>query len=194
MKLPIEAYGNRILKQKSINVPLDYPELNVLIENMWETMKGANGCGLAAPQVGKPIKLFIVDTQSTFEALTPEERTGYFEKNDNGISETFINAQILNYSPETWGDYEGCLSIPEISKEVKRPWSITINYYDSNLEEQLRTFDGYTARVVQHEYDHTEGILYIDYLNQLSKKMIEGKLKKILKGQIITKYLMKYKK
>ena len=130
MKLPIEAYGNRILRQKCANVSLANPELKVMVESMWETMNYANGCGLAASQVGMAIKLFIVDSKSTFDALSPEDRIGYFEKNDSGILETFINARILNYSPEIWDNYEGCLSIPDISKEVKRPWSITIEYYD----------------------------------------------------------------
>jgi peptide deformylase len=194
MILPIEAYGNWILRQKCEKISLKDIKLRDLIENMWETMRFANGCGLAASQIGKAIKLFIVDTKSTFEALQPEERLGYFEKNDYGIFETFINAKIVSRSSETWSDYEGCLSLPEISKEVKRSWNITIEYYDSNFEKQTRTFGGYTARVIQHEYDHTEGVLYIDRINALTKKMIDGKLKRIMKGQVETKYLMKYNK
>ncbi len=194
MILPIEAYGNRILRRKCEKISLKDIELRDLIENMWETMRFANGCGLAASQIGKAIKLFIVDTKSTFETLQPEERLDYFEKNDYGIFETFINAKIVSRSSEPWSDYEGCLSLPEISKEVKRSWNIAIEYYDSNFEKQTRTFGGYTARVIQHEYDHTEGVLYIDRINALTKKMIDGKLKRILKGQVETKYLMKYNK
>lgn len=194
MILPIEAYGNRILRRKCEKISFKDIELRDLIENMWETMRFANGCGLAASQIGKAIKLFIVDTKSTFETLHPEERLDYFEKNDYGIFETFINAKIVSRSSETWSDYEGCLSLPEISKEVKRSWTITIEYYNSNFEKQTRTFGGYTARVIQHEYDHTEGVLYIDRINALTKKMIDGKLKRILKGQVETKYLMKYNK
>ena len=191
MKLPIETYGNQVLRQKCVDVSLNDINLKVLIENMWETMDSANGCGLAAPQVGKAIRLFIVNTKSTYDILQPDDRKGYFEKGDEGILETFINAKIIQSSEEEWEDNEGCLSIPSVSKEVKRPWNITLEYFDSNLKKHTRTFGGYTARVIQHEYDHTQGILYVDRINPLARKLLEGKLKKIAKGQVPTTYLMK---
>ncbi len=194
MKLPIEAYGNPILRKKCVDTSIKNEELLRLIEDMWETMNYANGCGLAAPQIGETTNLFIVDTKSTYEMIEPAERIGYFEKDDNGITETFINAKILSFSSEKWTDYEGCLSLPEISKEVVRPWSIKIEYYDLDFKKQTRVFGGYTARVIQHEYDHTKGILYIDRINPLTRKLIESKLKKISKKQVKTKYLMKFGK
>lgn len=194
MKLSIEAYGNHILRQKCAVISSDYNNLENLVENMWETMANAKGCGLAAPQIGKAIKLFIVDTKSTFEMLEPKDRTGYFEDNDSGICETFINAKIIHCSDENWEDYEGCLSIPDISQKVKRPWSITVEYFDLEFNKHLKTFGGYSARTIQHEYDHTEGILYIDRMDQLSRKLIDGKLKKIIKKQVRTEYRMRYKR
>jgi len=154
----------------------------------------ANGCGLAAPQIGRAIKLFIVDTRSTYESLSPEARASYFEKEDRGIAETFINAKILSYSQKEWNDYEGCLSIPGISKEVLRPWSIKIEYYTANFEKQEKNFGGYTARVIQHEYDHTNGILYTDRVDKMGKKQTAKKLKEIAKGKIEVPYAIKFAK
>ncbi len=193
MKLSIEAYGNHILRQKCAAISSHYDGLENLVENMWETMASAKGCGLAAPQIGKALKLFVVDTKPTFEMLAPEERTGYFEGNDSGIQETFINARIINCSDENWEDYEGCLSIPDISQKVIRPWSITVEYFDLSFNKHLKTFGGYSARTIQHEHDHTEGILYIDRMNRLSRKLIDRKLKKIVKKQVKTAYRMSYK-
>lgn len=192
MKRPILAYGNRILKQKCIDIEESHPKLDKLIADMWETMKNANGCGLASSQIGLPIKLFIVDSKSTFENLEETDREIYFAQDDKGIMETFINAKIIERSAELWEDHEGCLSIPDLSQKVTRPWSITIAYCDKDFEPQTRTFRGTTARMIQHEYDHTEGVLYLDYLKPLTKKLMEGKLKKIAKGQIQTKYPMKF--
>ncbi len=194
MKLPIEAYGNRILRQKCIDTSLENGNLGSLVENMWETMIHANGCGLAASQIGESIKLFIVDTKSTYDMLEPPDRYRCFEKDDTGITETFINAKIVSYSSNKWVDYEGCLSLPGLSKEVERPWSINIEYFDMNLEKQTRTFGGYTAKVIQHEYDHLEGVLYIDRISPLTKKLIDSKLKKIPRKQVKTEYLMRYKR
>lgn len=192
MKRPILAYGHSILKQKCNDIEKDYPELDKLIADMWETMENANGCGLASPQIGLPIRLFIVDSKTTFENLDEQDQGIYFEKNDSGIKETFINAKIIQRSEELWEDEEGCLSIPNLFYKVKRNWAITIEYYNRNFEKQIRTFSGTTARMIQHEYDHTEGILYLDYLKPLTKKLLEGKLKKIARGQIKTRYPMKF--
>ena len=192
MKRSILAYGHHILKQKCNDVEKDYPELDKLIDDMWETMENANGCGLASPQIGLPIRLFIVDSKSTFDNLGEEERKLYFPKNEKGIMETFINANIIQRSEELWEYEEGCLSIPNLFYKVKRNWAITIEYYNRDFEKQIRTFSGTTARMVQHEYDHTEGVLYLDYLKPLTKSLVASKLQKILKGQIVPSYPMKF--
>lgn len=192
MKRPILAYGHSILKQKCNDIEKNYPELDKLIADMWETMKNANGCGLASPQIGLPIRLFVVDSKTTFENLDEADREIYFDKDDKGILETFINAKIIERSAELWEDEEGCLSIPNLSQKVKRPWTISIEYYNKDFDFQTQTFSGTTARMIQHEYDHTEGILYLDYLKPLTRRLMESKLKKIAKGQIKTKYPIKF--
>lgn len=192
MNLPIIAYGNRILKQKCIEVHQNSPEIRKLIEDMWETMENSNGCGLSSSQIGKPLQLFVVDSAITYKNFSIEDQILYFEKNDKGIKETFINAKIINTSEETWEDYEGCLSIPGLSQKVKRPWEITIEYFNTDFIKQTKTFTGLTARIIQHEYDHTQGILYIDHLKSLTRKLIESRLKKIINGNISTGYLMKF--
>ena len=192
MNRAILAYGHSILKQKCNDIEKDYPKLDRLIADMWETMKNANGCGLASPQIGLLIRLFVVDSKTTFENLEEPDRKIYFDQDDKGIMETFINAKIIDRSAELWEDEEGCLSIPNLSQKVKRHWAITIEYFNKDFEPQTKTFSGTTARMIQHEYDHTEGILYLDYLKPLTKKLMDGKLKKIVKGQIQTKYPMKF--
>lgn len=192
MKRAILAYGHSILKQQCNYIERDYPGLDNLITDMWETMKNANGCGLASPQIGLPIRLFIVDSKTTFENLNEQVRQMYFDNNDTGIKETFINAKIIERSEKLWEDEEGCLSIPNLLQPIKRHWAITIEYYNKDFEQQIRTFSGTTARMIQHEYDHTEGMLYLDYLKPLTKKLIAAKLKKIMKGKIKTMYPMKF--
>jgi len=192
MRLSILSLGHKILKERCENINPDYPNLGQLIADMWETMQNANGCGLAASQVGQPIRLFIVDSKSTYENLDETERQEYFDTNDTGIMETFINAHIIERSERCWEDNEGCLSIPDLSQSVKRPWSITIEYVTPDFKKQTRTFSGTTARMIQHEYDHTDGILYLDHLKPLTKRLMESKLKQIIKGQIKTKYQMKF--
>lgn len=192
MKRSILAYGHHILKQKCNDIEKDYPELDKLIADMWETMENANGCGLASPQIGLPVRLFIVDSKSTFDNLGEEERKFYFPQDDKGIMETFINAKIIQRSEELWEDEEGCLSIPNLFYNVKRNWAITIEYYNRNFKKQIRTFSGTTARMIQHEYDHTEGVLYLDYLKPLTKRLMASKLQKILKGQIVPTYPMNF--
>lgn len=193
MNLPVLAYGHSILNQKCAPVDNYYPNLEQLIQNMWETMQNANGCGLAAPQVGHAIRLFVVDSIATYESMEKADRRDYFENSDKGTRETFINATIVERSDDYWEDDEGCLSIPGLTQSIKRPWSITIEYYNRNFEKQIRVFSGITARMIQHEYDHTEGILILHYLKPLQKKLLESKLKKIIKGQIRSKYPMQFK-
>ena len=165
-----------------------------LISDMWETLYGARGCGLAAPQIGKAIRLFLVDSKTTYESFNEEDRENYFESTDTGIVETFINAKIISRSEDDWDDEEGCLSIPNMTQSVNRSWRINIEYLDSEFNQHTKTFAGATARMIQHEYDHTEGILYFDYLSPLVKKRIEGKLKKISKGLLPARYPMSYVK
>ncbi|HEY4786707.1 MAG TPA: peptide deformylase [Bacteroidales bacterium] len=193
MILPIISYGHSVLRLKGAEIDAGYPELENLITNMWETLEAADGSGLAAPQVNHAIRLFIVDSLGTWERMKTENRDDYFE-GDTGIKETFINARITKYFDESWTESEGCLSIPTLSEDVERPWSITIQYMDRNFQKHITTFHGITARIIQHEYDHTEGKLYIDYLKPLTKRLLNGKLTKISKGQIAARYKMKFVK
>lgn len=138
--------------------------------------------------------LFVVDSKPTFENYTAEERSRYFPQGDEGITETFINARITQRFEETWEDEEGCLSIPSLHRKVERPWSIEVEYTDRHFVKQHRMFSGITARMIQHEYDHTQGILYLDYLQPLTRKMLESKLRKISKGHISVNYPMRFRK
>ncbi len=190
MELPIVAYGHPVLREKCVDVDIRYPDLYQLVQNLWYTMYGANGCGLAAPQINVPVRIFVVDSKNTYDVLEEEERELIFE-GDEGIRETFINAQIIDRSEEnTWEDEEGCLSIPNLSGDVTRPWSITISYLDLYFQPQVKTFHGITARMIQHEYDHTEGILYLDYLSPRKRSSWKRRLKRISEGLEVAKYPM----
>ena len=189
MILPIVAYGDPVLRQKAKEIKEDYPKLDELLENMFETMYGARGIGLAAPQVGLPIRLFIVDA-TPFEDdddLTEDERefVSTFKK-------VFINAKIVEETGDEWAFYEGCLSIPDINEDVFRKPQITIEYQDENFKKHKETFDGIVARIIQHEYDHIEGILFTDKLSPLKKRLIKGRLANISKGKIDVSYRMKF--
>ena len=189
MILPIIAYGDQVLRKLGVDIDKDYPNLAELIENMKETMVNANGIGLAAPQIGKAIRLFIVDT-SPFEKdedLEDEERA--FLANFKKI---FINAKILKEEGDEWAFSEGCLSIPDINEDVFRQDKITIEYVDENFEKHTEVLDGLAARVVQHEYDHIEGILFTDKISSLKKRLIKKKLENISKGKVNPSYRMKY--
>ncbi|WP_417856346.1 peptide deformylase [Xanthomarina gelatinilytica] len=189
MILPIVAYGDPVLKKLGEEINKDYPNLKELIDNMYETMDGAYGVGLAAPQIGLPIRLFIVDTSpfAEDEALSPEE-----QKELKAFKRTFINAQIINEEGDEWAFNEGCLSIPEVREDVFRKPTITITYFDENFEKHTETFAGLIARVIQHEYDHIEGILFTDKLSTLKKRLIKGKLANISKGKISVDYRMRF--
>jgi peptide deformylase len=190
MILPIVPYGKNVLRQKCKEIDPHYPNLDKLIDDMWETLYAADGAGLAAPQVNHPIKLFIVDSGEMYDRMEPDERTEYFV-DDEGIKETFINAAIVESSTDAWVQKEGCLSIPTLSEDVERPWTIRITYFDRDFQQHTKTYSGTTARVIQHEFDHTEGKLYLDYVNPLKRKLLYGKLVRISKGMIKTKYPMK---
>lgn len=182
MILPIYAYGQPVLKQVAEDITKDYPALDTLIANMWETLKKANGVGLAAPQIGLPIRLFIVDTSETEEA----------QEKGNGIKKVFINAEMIEESGKKWSYTEGCLSIPDITGDVFRLPNIEITYYDENFKFHSETFDGLNARVIQHEYDHIEGILFLDYLKPLKRRRLKRKLENIKKGITDAKYKLKF--
>ncbi|WP_276481782.1 peptide deformylase [Paraflavitalea pollutisoli] len=191
MIIPIVAYGHDILRQSCAEVPPDLPGIDTFIENMWQTMYVASGCGLAAPQVDKPWRLFIVDSAQTYSKMDQRDRKRYFDTH-GGIQETFINARITSRSATTWVEEEGCLSIPSIEGAVERSWSVTVEYLDRNFTPREQTFSGTTARMIQHEYDHTEGILYLDYLKPLKRTLLKSKLQKIRDGKVTVKYPMKF--
>jgi peptide deformylase len=179
MKLPIVAYGDPVLKKVGTDIDKDYPELKELISNMWETMYNAYGVGLAAPQIGLPIRLFIVDT-------------GEDEDGNPGYKKVFINAQILEETGEPWNFNEGCLSIPDIRENVLRKPNVKIKYFDENWVEHIEDVKGMPARVIQHEYDHIEGKLFTDKVSLLRKTMLKSKLDAISKGNISTDYKMRF--
>lgn len=182
MILPIVCYGNNVLKKLCDPISPDDPKIGKLISDMWETLKLADGCGLAAPQVNISAKLFIVNSRDTYLNMSKNQQIEYFD-GDKGIKETFINAEIIEYVNDlTTIDYEGCLSIPNISEAVKRPWKIIIKYHDAQFQEHVQVFSGYTARVIQHEYDHTMGKLYTELLNPLRKQLLKNKLIRIQRG------------
>ncbi len=189
MILPIIAYGDPVLKKKAKNITKDYPKLDELLANMMETMYGAHGVGLAAPQIGLPIRIFMFDTTpfAEDEELTPEE-----QKELDGLKKIMINATILEETGEEWAFTEGCLSIPDIREDVFRKDTVKINYVDENFEEHTEVYTGLAARVIQHEYDHIEGILFTDKLSSLKKRLIKGKLSNISKGKTNADYRMRF--
>jgi peptide deformylase len=191
MVLPILSYGNQKLNQVCKSVGGNDPELQRLIDNMWKTLEAANGAGLAAPQVDISLQLFIIDSESTFRVMTEFERKEYFSS-DEGILETFINTRVISRSDETWMDREGCLSMPSFTVVVERPWSIEIEYFDRTFQKKRRAFSGLTARMIQHEYDHTRGVLFLDYVNSFTKARLKKKLLAIQSGEIKTIYPMKF--
>lgn len=189
MILSIVGYGDPVLRKVGENITKDYPNLKELVENMFETMYSAHGVGLAAPQVGLPIRLFVVDAAPFSEMDDIEEEEAKFLST---FKKAFINAKILKEEGEEWSFNEGCLSIPDIHEPVKRKEKITIEYYDENFEKHVDIFDGLAARVIQHEYDHIEGVLFTDKISSLKKKIISKKLTNILEGKIFTEYKMKF--
>jgi len=192
MILPIVAYGADVLRKVAVEIEKDYPHLDKLIADMWETMYASNGVGLAAPQVNKNIRLFVMDSAQIFEHQEEEDKGKY--PDEPGVKRVFINAHIDSLDGEEWSYNEGCLSIPKIREDIMRPEQVTIEYLDENFELHTETFNGITARIIQHEYDHIEGKLFIDYLKPLKKKMLQGKLNDISKGKIKVDYKMAFPK
>ena len=189
MIIPIYGYGEPVLRQVGEEISSDYPNLSAIIANMYDTMYNAYGVGLAAPQIGLPIRLFVIDTEpfSDSEDLTPEEQVQL-----KGFKQTFINAKMIVEEGEEWSFNEGCLSIPEVREDVYRNEKITIEYVDENFVKKTQTYDGLIARVIQHEYDHIEGILFTDKISSLKKTLIKKKLQNIMDGKARPDYRMKF--
>lgn len=188
MIYPIYVYGTSILRKKTKEIDKDYPGLATLIEDMYETMKFSEGVGLAAPQIGLAIRLFVVDATGT-----GKEEEG-FDENDEDLSDfkkAFINPKITRYWGEPWTFNEGCLSIPDLREDVLRPENVRIQYYDEAFNFHDEEFDGVRARIIQHEYDHLEGIMFVDKINPLRKRLIAGKLSAISKGKVDIHYKIK---
>jgi len=182
MILPIYAYGQPVLKKVAEDIDKDYPFLEELIANMWETMYNAQGVGLAAPQIGRSIRLFVVDSTQMEEEDNPFK----------GIKRVFINAQKIEETGPISEYEEGCLSIPDIRGDVDRPEKLTIKFFDENFVEHTETFEKLNARVVQHEYDHIDGVLFTEHLKPLKRRLVKRKLDKIKKGKIKQEYRMKF--
>ena len=188
MILPIVAYGHPVLRKVTNDITAEYPELNKIIEDMWETMYASSGVGLAAPQVNKNIRLFVMDTEQMFKNMEEEEKKEYADA--PGVKGVFINAHVAELDGEEWSYNEGCLSIPKIREDIYRQESVTIQYIDENFELHTKTFTGLSARVILHEYDHIEGKLFIDHISPLKRKLMKGKLNDISKGKVKVDYKM----
>ena len=184
MILPIYAYGHAVLKRRAEAIAPDYPDLEKLLADMWATMYNAEGIGLAAPQIGKSIRIFLVDTEQ-FAKEDSEEK---------GLKMAFINAEKIEEGGEEWAYEEGCLSIPNVSGDVDRPSQIRLKWVDENFQEHEQTFTGMDARVIQHEYDHIEGILFTEYLKPIKRRLVKRKLDNIKKGKTKAAYKMRFPK
>ena len=189
MILPIVAYGHPVLRKLAKDIMPEYPQLDKLIEDMWETMYTSNGVGLAAPQVNKDIRLFIMDSEQIFRNMENDE-----DKNEYadapGIRQVFINAYLTELDGEEWLYNEGCLSIPKIREDIYRPETVTLRFQDENFISITKNFSGLSARIILHEYDHIEGKLFIDHISPLKRKLMKGKLNDISKGKVNVDYKM----
>lgn len=180
---PIYGYGQPVLKQVASSIHSDYPDFQSLLDDMWETMDHADGVGLAAPQIGLSLRLFVIDSRPMY----PE---GGDEK---GLRQCFINAQIIEEGGKDWAYEEGCLSIPDVRGDVVRPSEIRLKYMDEKFEWREEKFTGMNARVIQHEYDHIEGILFTERLKPIRRRLIKRRLEAIRKGNVKADYKMKFK-
>jgi peptide deformylase len=186
MVLPIYAYGQPVLKKKAEAITADYPDLSELLRDMWETMYHADGVGLAAPQIGKSIRLFVIDTNEIDRKGDPNIET------DQPVKSVFINAEMIEESGNPWTFEEGCLSIPQVRGDVERPERIHIRWQDEAFQVHEATFTGVNARVIQHEYDHIEGLLFTEKLKPIKKRLIQRKMEDIRNGKIKTDYRMRF--
>ncbi|MEI6946578.1 peptide deformylase [Paraflavisolibacter sp. H34] len=194
MIFPIVAYGHPVLRKVARDIDESYPDLKKLIEDMWETMYASNGVGLAAPQINKDIRLFVVDSAQIFANMDEKDKEEESYPDDPGIKQVFINAQIVEELGDDWAYNEGCLSIPKVREDVYRAEEVTLEYQDENFEKHVKTFNGITARVILHEYDHIEGKLFIDHLSSLKRKLLKRKLDDISKGNVRVDYKMLFPK
>lgn len=192
MILPIVAYGNPVLKQLAKPIEPSYPQLKEIIANMWETMYNGRGVGLAAPQVGISIRLFVVDSEQLVKENEEMEEGEEKYKLKFGIKKVFINPQMLEETGDAWVYEEGCLSIPDVRVKIARKEFVQIKYVDENFKEHTDMYDGMNARIIQHEYDHLQGTLLTDHMSPLKKSLVKGKLENISKGRIATKYKMRF--
>lgn len=192
MILPVVAYGHPNLRKVCSDITPEYPELSTLISNMWETMYNSNGVGLAAPQINHTIRLFLVDSQQIVDNADEEDKADY--ANEKPIKQVFINAYIESLEGAEWKYNEGCLSIPKVREDVLRKPQVTLKYQDENFQHHVNTFDGITARIILHEYDHIEGKLFIDHITPFKRRMIKSKLDDIMKGKVKTDYRMLFHK
>jgi peptide deformylase len=188
MVLPVVAYGHPVLRKVCEDVTPDYPELKKLIADMWETMYHTNGVGIAAPQVNKAVRIFVIDTEQIVEGFDDQDKRDY--PNEKPVKQAFINAHKIEETGKPWAYNEGCLSIPKVREDISRPAKVKLRYMDENFQEHEAEFDGITARVILHEYDHIEGKLFIDYLPSLKKRLIKKKLEDITAGKVKVDYRM----
>jgi peptide deformylase len=192
MILPIVAYGSPILRKVCSDITPGYPGLEKLVADMWETMYNSNGVGLAAPQINKDIRLFVMDSEQIFANQEEDEKDDFPDA--PGYKGVFINAHITELNGEEWSYNEGCLSIPKIREDVYREEEVTLEFDDEHFNHHTKTFNGITARVILHEYDHIEGKLFIDYIKPLKRKLLQRKLTDITKGNISVDYRMVFPK
>ncbi len=192
MILPIVAYGSPVLRKVCSDITPAYAGLDKLIADMWETMYNSSGVGLAAPQINSPIRLFVIDSEQIFANKDDDEELNYPDA--PGYKGVFINAHIVELAGKPWAYNEGCLSIPKIREDVQREEAVTVEYDDENFTHHTKTFNGLTARIILHEYDHTEGKLFIDHIKPLKRKLLSGKLTDITKGKIKVDYRMVFPK
>ncbi len=192
MILPIVAYGSPILRKVCADINADYPGLDKLIADMWETMYNSNGVGLAAPQINKDIRLFVMDSEQIFTNQEEDEKGEY--PDEPGYKGVFINAHIVELNGKEWSYNEGCLSIPKIREDILRNESVTLDYMDEKFVSHTTTFIGITARVILHEYDHIDGKLFIDHIKPLKRTLLKRKLDDISKGKIHVDYRMVFPK
>ncbi len=194
MILPIVAYGHPVLRKVAQDIQPDYPGLEKLISDMWDTMYGSNGVGLAAPQIAKDIRLFVIDSAQIFTNMDDDDRKEDSYPDDPGTKQVFINAHIVEEGGEDWAYNEGCLSIPKIREDVYRAEEVTLEFMDENFVQHRRTFNGITGRIILHEYDHIDGKLFIDHLSPLKRKLLKRKLDDISRGVVRVDYKMSFPK
>ena len=189
MILPVVAYGDPVLRKIGKEISMEDPKLEGLVEDMFETMYASSGIGIAAPQVGAPVRLFIIDAEpfEDDEDLSEEEREFL-----STFKQVFINAKMIEETGDEWAFNEGCLSIPDVREDVFRKTDIKIEFYDENFEKHVKEFSGIVARIIQHEYDHIQGVLFTDLLSPIKKRLLKGKLSNISKGKIKVDYRMRF--